>query len=112
MEYIDGIHLREYLNSKNYNSHVILKILDELCQALSYIHSLQIIHRDLKPENILITRNGSNVKLIDFGLSDTDSYSILKHPAGTLKYASPEQKVPQTTIYNKADIYSLGVILE
>lgn len=36
MEYIDGIHLREYLNSKNYNSHVILKILDELCQALSY----------------------------------------------------------------------------
>ena len=112
MEYIDGIHLREYLNSKNYNSHVILKILDELCQALSYIHSLQIIHRDLKPENILITRNGSNVKLIDFGLSDTDSYSILKHPAGTLKYASPEQQVPQTTIDNKADIYSLGVILE
>ena len=89
-----------------------IKILDELCQALSYIHSLQIIHRDLKPENILITRNGSNVKLIDFGLSDTDSYSILKHPAGTLKYASPEQQVPQTTIDNKADIYSLGVILE
>lgn len=112
MEYIDGMNLREYLNSKNYNNHTILKILDELCQALSYIHSLQIIHRDLKPENILITRNGSNVKLIDFGLSDTDSYSILKHPAGTLKYASPEQQVPQTTIDNKADIYSIGVILE
>ena len=31
MEYIDGIHLREYLNSKNYNSHVIQKILDEFC---------------------------------------------------------------------------------
>lgn len=112
MEYIDGIHLREYLNARNYDNHVILKILDELCQALSYIHSLQIIHRDLKPENILITRNGSNVKLIDFGLSDTDSYSILKHPAGTLKYASPEQQIPQTAIDNKADIYSIGVILE
>lgn len=112
MEYIDGMNLREYLNAKNYNRNTILKILSELCLALSYIHSLQIIHRDLKPENILITRNGSNVKLIDFGLSDTDSYSILKHPAGTLKYASPEQQIPQTTIDNKADIYSVGVILE
>lgn len=112
MEYIDGMNLREYLNSKNYNRNTILKILSELCLALNYIHSLQIIHRDLKPENILITRNGSNVKLIDFGLSDTDSYSILKHPAGTLKYASPEQQTPQTTIDNKADIYSIGVILE
>ena len=112
MEYIDGMNLREYLNSKNYNRNTILKILSELCLALSYIHSLQIIHRDLKPENILITRNGSNVKLIDFGLSDTDSYSILKHPAGTLKYASPEQQIPQTILDNKADIYSIGVILE
>lgn len=46
---------------------------------------------DLKPENILITHNGQNVKIIDFGLSDTDDYYIHKDPAGTRVYASPEQ---------------------
>lgn len=112
MEYIDGVNLREYLHSKSFDKGIILKILSELLQAVSYIHSFQIIHRDLKPENIIITRNGFNVKLIDFGLSDTDSYFILKHPAGTLEYASPEQKMPEGAIDNRADIYSVGVILE
>ncbi len=41
--------------------------------ALEYIHSLQLVHHDLKPDNILITRNGANVKLIDFGLAATDA---------------------------------------
>ena len=67
------------------------------------------MHRDLKPENIIITSNGDNVKLIDFGLADTDSHTILKQPAGTLKYMSPEQM--QTAVADvRNDIYSLGVI--
>ena len=45
----------------------------QLLDALEYIHSLQLVHHDLKSSNILITRNGQNVKLIDFGLSQTDA---------------------------------------
>ena len=58
-----------------------------------YIHAKQIVHRDLKPSNIMITHNGNHVKLIDFGLSDNDDFALLKQPAGTPGYISPEQIV-------------------
>jgi serine/threonine protein kinase len=45
----------------------------QLLDTLEYIHSLQLVHHDLKSSNILITRNGKNIKLIDFGLSDLDT---------------------------------------
>lgn len=112
MEYVDGNSLRKYLAEGKTDKQSIIKIITHLCSALSYIHGRQIIHRDLKPENILITRNGINVKLIDFGLSDTDSYAVLKQPAGTLGYASPEQQSNRAALDNRADIFSLGVIIE
>ncbi|MEG2339392.1 MAG: serine/threonine-protein kinase [Odoribacter sp.] len=112
MEYIDGISLQEFLSDKNATQVIIVKILTEIGRALDYIHNQQIVHRDLKPENILVTHNGLNVKLIDFGLSDADSYSILKQPAGTQGYSSPEQETGKQALDNRADIYSLGVIIE
>lgn len=94
-------------DSEKYLLPIILQILD----ALQYIHAKQIVHRDLKPSNIMVTLNGNHVKLIDFGLSDADSYAILKQPAGTPGFTSPEQVVSrQADIRN--DIYSLGCILE
>jgi serine/threonine protein kinase len=74
MEYVDGTTLAEWLTtnpSKMARQRVMMQLLD----ALEYIHSLQLVHHDLKSSNILITRNGQNVKLIDFGLSNTDSTS-------------------------------------
>ncbi len=87
------------------------KILLELCDALEYLHRHQIIHRDLKPSNIMITRNGRNVKLIDFGLSDADWYATFKNPAGTKDYISPEQMAGES-VDCRADIYSLGKIMQ
>ena len=72
MEYVDGITLAEWLATNPSHSarqRVMLQLLD----ALEYIHSLQLVHHDLKSSNILITRNGQNVKLIDFGLSEQDT---------------------------------------
>lgn len=92
MEYIDGMTLKEFLSTGRISHKDATKIIREVCSGLEYIHKHQIVHRDLKPENILITHNGTNVKIIDFGLSDTDYHNIFKHPGGTRKYASPEQK--------------------
>lgn len=114
MEYIDGVTLEKFLESKP-SQQVRRKVVDQLIDALAYIHGKQIVHRDLKPSNILITRNGNNVKIIDFGLSDADDYAILKQTAGTLKYMAPEQKHglhgTVGVIDCKSDIYSFGLLL-
>ena len=70
-EYIEGQTLTEWLTMKPSWS-ARERIVRQLQSALDYLHAHQLTHRDLKGDNILITRNGSNVKLIDFGLSETD----------------------------------------
>lgn len=109
MEYVDGMQLGEWL-SKQPDKENRLRIAEELLKAVEYVHSTGTVHRDLKPSNIMVTRNGENIKLIDFGLADNDHMAILKQPAGTPKYMSPEQasyNIPDI----RNDIYSLGIIL-
>jgi serine/threonine protein kinase len=109
MEYIDGITLDQFLETKP-SVATRRKLLEQLLDALSFLHERQIIHRDIKPSNILITRNGTTVKLIDFGVSDTDDYVTFKQPAGSVSYIAPEQLAGKT-IDNRADIYALGRII-
>lgn len=120
MELIDGITLQEWIDNHTIKGKEELDtaavaegemIFSQLLDAVGYIHAKQTVHRDLKPSNVMITHNGKHVKLIDFGLADTDSYAILKQPAGTPGYISPEQASSrQADIRN--DIYSIGCILE
>ena len=101
MEWIEGITLKQWLLT----SHSLKErrhIADLLTEVLTYVHSQQTEHRDLKPSNVMITNDGHHLKLIDFGLSDSKSYAILKENAGTEGYMAPD---------GPSDIYSLGVIL-
>ena len=111
MEYVDGMTLTDFLETKPKHA-VAKKIVTEILSAMAYFHALQIVHRDIKPSNILITRNGNNVKIIDFGFSDTDSHVVLKQPAGTAKYAAPEQYDENVALDCRADIYSFGMVLK
>lgn len=110
MEYVDGVTLREFLATKP-SAKLRRKVVTELLEAMAYYHSLQIIHRDFKPDNILITRNGNNVKIIDFGLADSDYHGILKQPAGSNKYAAPEQVAGNVPLDLRADLYAFGIVL-
>ena len=74
MEYVDGLTLAEWIKTSPSRAQRE-RVLAQLLEVLESIHSLQLVHHDLKSSNVLITRNGQNVKLIDFGLSDTDSTS-------------------------------------
>ncbi len=110
MEYIDGITLDQFLETKP-STATRRKLISQLLDALSFLHERQIIHRDIKPSNILITRNGTTVKLIDFGVSDTDDYVTFKQPAGSISYIAPEQLAGKP-IDNRADIYAVGKIIQ
>lgn len=110
MEYIHGVNLRQAIN-KGLSISSRHKIAHELMDAIEYIHKKQIVHRDLKPSNIMLAGEGEYVKIIDFGLSDSNVYTFLKQPSGTDRFMSPEQKANSTPDIRN-DIYSLGCVLE
>lgn len=110
MEWVDGTTLKQWMETSHSHSERE-DVLFQLMDVLEYVHSQQTVHRDLKPSNIMVTRNGARVKLIDFGLADTDNYAELKLSAGTEGYMAPEQKAGNTTD-QRNDIFSLGRIME
>ena len=58
--------------------------------GIEYLHRLRVVHRDLKPENLLLDYN-KNIKIVDFGLSNTyKSSELLKTACGSPCYAAPE----------------------
>lgn len=92
-EYIDGVTLLDLINENLYKENQVKKLVGELCDILSFLHSFNIIHRDIKPENVMIENSTQILKLIDF-----DSARIYKkyYPRdteylGTVGYAAPEQ---------------------
>jgi eukaryotic-like serine/threonine-protein kinase len=90
----------------------------EACEGLAVAHAEGVIHRDLKPENLFIARtaDGSEVvKLLDFGIARSLAvHSSLTHSGegiGSPGYMSPEQLNDASTVDERSDIWSLGVVL-
>lgn len=110
MEWVDGSTLDRFVAEEHPGPVVSDAIIDQICDALSYIHSKQVLHKDLKPSNILVTHKGNVVKLIDFGLSDSSGHSVLKIPAGTVIYTAPEVlKGAEADV--RSEVFSLGLVI-
>ena len=110
MEYIDGCTLAEFL-SRNPSRQMRCRVFEQLLSAVGYLHRKGIVHNDLKPENILVSKVDNTLKIIDFGLSDSDAYYLYKSLGCTPEYASPELMAQQQTD-SRSDIYSLGMIMK
>lgn len=110
-EYIEGETLSEYVKTNApLAKDEIRRIFGELADAVSYLHSLGIIHSDIKPENIIITRQGVHPKLVDLGFASQYSYTSLS--GGTPLFSAPEQFSDEGAADVRADVYSLGKVLE
>ena len=110
MEYIEGRTLKEYLAEKP-SKKERERIFSELLSAVGYLHKRGIIHNDLKPENILITHADNTLKLIDFGLADSDAEYAMRTLGCTPRYASPELQARAGAIDARSDIFSVGVLM-
>lgn len=119
MEYIDGSDLAQVIAGSGYLSpEDSIAIVSEVCQALAYAHQHGVIHRDIKPSNILLDGEG-RVKMADFGLAHvadpTQSRQVTltreNLAMGTPDYAAPELMSSQESVDERADLYSVGVML-
>lgn len=85
----------------------ILTYLEQIADALDYLHAQNLIHLDIKSENLLVGRN-NEVLLGDFGITEaTRKPSGPASRPGTLYYMSPEhwRGAPCTA----SDQYALAV---
>ena len=113
MEYIDGITLKEYIEQEgairwNEAVHFTMQIL----MALECAHEKGIIHRDIKPQNIMLLQDGT-IKVADFGIArflQSETTTMTDKAIGSVHYIAPEQ-ARGDYITDKADIYSVGVML-
>uniref|UniRef100_A0A7S4IQK3 Calmodulin n=1 Tax=Odontella aurita TaxID=265563 RepID=A0A7S4IQK3_9STRA len=87
------------------------RLVKQMLCAVRYIHSKGIIHRDLKLENFLFssTERGSELKMIDFGLSKHFKFGEVQHEAvGTPYTVAPE--VIRGCYDERCDVWAIGVI--
>ncbi len=113
MEYVEGVAVDDYCQTKNLSETARLDLFRKICAAVSFAHQKLVVHRDLKPSNILVTSDGEP-KLLDFGiaklLDSTADRTKTEVRALTPAYASPEQ-LRGEIVGTSSDLYSLGVIL-
>ena len=109
-----------------------LRIFLRICDAVAFAHAHSVLHRDLKPGNVMVGPFGE-VLVMDWGLSKlvgSPSGSATSQsgeaPAaeivgpgtahgsvlGTPGYMAPEQTRGEASVDERADIYSLGAVLQ
>jgi len=97
-----------------------LEVLVPVMGALAAAHEGGVVHRDIKPENIYLSRDASGQmvpKLIDFGVSkvlepgQTGALTGIGTTVGTPRYMAPEQVRGEPDVDERADVWSVGVVL-
>jgi serine/threonine protein kinase len=113
MEYVPGEDLKSFIRrARRLDVGTAISIAKQVCEGLVEAHRLGVVHRDLKPGNIMIDRDG-NAKVMDFGIARSLKAKGITGTGvmiGTPEYMSPEQ-VDGKEADERADIYSLGIIL-
>jgi hypothetical protein len=117
MKFVNGSRLDEYA-AQGAALRDRLRKFQAVCDAVAFAHAHGVIHRDLKPQNIMIGSFGE-VLVMDWGVAkirddphqaaafNTSDGTVI----GTRNYMSPEQARGEVEIDERADVYSLGAVL-
>lgn len=126
MEYIAGESLKQVLDRHGGSLSVAdsLRWTRQIAGTLAAAHACGVIHRDLKPDNVMIVEDpqaegGQRTKVLDFGIAklasehaeEASSHTETGLMMGTPAYMSPEQCLGAGRVDDRADVYSLGVML-
>jgi len=114
MEYFPSHTLGNEVNETALPLAKAVRYAADIATGMSVAHQSGIIHRDLKPANVLIDEEGL-VKIVDFGVAAAQHQGDTQltktgYVIGSPKYMAPEQILGKK-VDERADIYSLGVIL-
>ena len=108
-----------------------LEVIQQLCDALQYLHRFHIMHRDIKSPNVMlfhdIYANKVIAKIGDFGLAlavdlitrtaqgTMMNTAIFQSALGTYNYMAPElferQPGEKVAYSESSDVYSLGILI-
>ena len=118
MEYVSGGSTGDLLKEeKKLPSSQVIKIAEDMCNALIEAQKFGIIHRDIKPDNIMVG-DEDTYKLADLGLakqvsSDHVDQSLTMESVGmgTPLYMPAEQSIDAKSCDIRSDIYALGATL-
>ncbi|MBB2148656.1 serine/threonine protein kinase [Pedobacter gandavensis] len=114
MEYIEGPDLEKLLMPPHppiFTINELIKLAEQLANALAHCHRVGIKHGDVKSNNVKFNTETGNYVLLDFGLaimSDEQRRTSLRH-AGAVEFMAPEQHDGE--MFFQTDIYSYGIIL-
>jgi adenylate cyclase len=124
MEYVSGDTLERRLRRGRLEVAELLRLAEEIAEALEAAHKRRLIHRDLKPANVMVTDDG-HIKVMDFGLAarlspvfeGADGDAAIATTAadistcvGTPAYMAPEQ-LRGAAVDHRSDIFAFGVLL-
>ena len=112
MEYISGKELFDYIiHKKHLDELESCKFYQQILSGIEYLGKTKVAHRDLKPENLLLDSK-KNIKIVDFGLSNTYFQDeLLSTACGSPCYAAPEMLSGEKYNGINIDIWSSGIVL-
>ena len=115
MEYVKGKELFDYIVfKKKLSEREACLFFQQIISGIEYLHKIKYVHRDIKPENLLINSETKELKIIDFGFSNTSSNpnkNLLESACGSPYYAAPEMLNGQKYRAPPVDIWSSGIVL-